>query len=98
MITEIAQIEIDPAQRSAFEAAVQSAEPHFRAAKGFRSFALTRSIEYPGRYRLLIGWDSVDDHMIGFRNSDGFQAWRALASPFFLLPPQIEHLEQVMPA
>lgn len=98
MITEIAQIEIDPSRAAEFEAAVRAAEPYFRAAKGFVSLALNRSIEQPGRYRLLVGWASVENHMVDFRNSDGFQSWRALAGPFFLQPPAVEHVQQVIPA
>lgn len=98
MITEIAQIEIDPARAADFEAAVSAAHAHFKDAKGYVSFALTRSIEQPGRYRLMVGWETVDNHMVDFRNSEGFQAWRELAGPFFLSPPQVEHVQQVLPA
>lgn len=98
MITEIAQIEIDPARAAAFEAAVAEAEAEFRAAAGFVSFALNRSIEHPGRYRLMVGWTSVDAHMIDFRASPGFQRWRELASPFFLTAPSVEHVRSIMPA
>lgn len=96
MITEIAQIEIDPARAQDFEAAVAQAEPAFRQASGFVSFALTRSVEHPGRYRLMIGWTSVEAHMVDFRASAGFQTWRDLASPFFLAPPVVEHVQQVL--
>ena len=92
MFVEIAQIEIDPERAAEFAAAVASAEPHFRAAKGFKSFALMRSVERPGRYRLMIGWETVDNHMVDFRNSDGFAAWRAAAGPFFVQPPEVEHV------
>jgi hypothetical protein len=30
-----------------------------------------------------------------FRNSDAFQTWRALAGPFFIEPPVVEHSESV---
>lgn len=96
MIHEIATITIDPANAAAFEAAVAAARPHFEAAKGFVSVALDRSIEHPGRYRLVVGWDSVEAHMVDFRDSAGFAAWRALASPFFVAPPSIEHVARVI--
>lgn len=92
MFIEIAQIEIDPSRATEFEAAVASAEPHFHAAKGFKSFALMRSVERAERYRLMIGWETVDNHMVDFRNSDGFTAWRSLAGPFFISPPEVEHV------
>lgn len=91
MIHEVATLTIDPARAAAFEAAVAQARPHFEAAKGFDSFALHRSIENPARYHLVVGWESVEAHMDDFRESEGFQAWRALASPFFVETPSVEH-------
>lgn len=96
MIHEIATLTIDPARAAEFEAAVTQARPHFEAAGGFVSFALRRSIESPERYHLVVGWESVEAHMVDFRESEGFQAWRALASPFFTAPPSVEHVAQVI--
>lgn len=96
MIHEIATLTIDPARAIEFEAAVTAARPHFEAAKGFLSFGLRRSIENPERYHLIIGWESVEAHMVDFRESEGFQAWRALASPFFIAPPLVEHVARVI--
>lgn len=96
MIFEIASIEVKPGQEAAFEANVASAVPHFRAAQGCRSMKLERSIESPAHYRLVVGWDSVEDHMVRFRESDGFQQWRALAGPHFAAPPHVEHVDTVL--
>lgn len=93
MIKEIARIDIDPAKAAAFEAAVAQAQPHFRAAPGCRSFALERAVDRPGHYLLVVGWDSIDAHMVDFRASDGFQAWRALVGPFFTATPDVFHIE-----
>ena len=96
MIHEIATITIDPARAAQFEAAVAGARPHFEGAKGYVSFALDRSIEHPERYRLVVGWESVEAHMVEFRESDGFTRWRELASPFFVGSPVVEHVERVI--
>ena len=96
MIHEIAEIEVTAGHEAAFEAAVTEAAPHFKAARGCRSFALDRSIEHPQRYRLMVGWDSVEDHMVHFRESTGFQAWRGLVSPYFAGPPRVEHVARVV--
>jgi len=98
MIHEIAEIEITPGSETRFEAAVAEASAEFRKAQGCRSLKLERSIENSSRYRLIVGWDSVDDHMVTFRNSEGFQIWRQLASPFFASPPKVEHVECVLNA
>lgn len=96
MIHERATITIDPSRSAEFEDAVAAARPYFEAAKGFVSFALERSIEAPERYHLVVGWESVEAHMVDFRASDGFQAWRSYASPFFVTPPSVEHVEQAI--
>ena len=96
MIHEIAEIDVTPGDEAAFEAAVAEAVPHFRNAVGCRSIALNRSIESPERYRLVVGWDSVDDHVIGFRESAGFQAWRGLVGRYFAKPPRVEHVASVI--
>ncbi|MDE2410334.1 MAG: antibiotic biosynthesis monooxygenase [Sphingomonadales bacterium] len=96
MIHEIATITIDPSRAAGFEAAVAAARPHFEAAEGYVSFNLRRSIEHPERYQLVVGWETVDAHEVDFRGSPGFQAWRALASPFFVGVPSVEHVATVI--
>lgn len=91
MIYEIALIEITPGMEAQFEEAFVKAGPLFERAKGCRSMEIQRSIENPSRYRLVVGWDTVEDHMVGFRESPDFQGWRALVGPCFASPPQVEH-------
>ena len=91
MIYEIATITIDPAHAAEFEAAVGKARPYFEAAAGYLSFTLQKSIENAGRYLLIVGWESVDAHMVDFRNSESFQIWRSLVGGFFASPPSVEH-------
>lgn len=93
MIREVAQLEIDPADGDRFEAAVVQAIPYFRAAEGCLSFRLDRSVDRPGQYRLVVGWIDVAAHVECFRNSPGYQAWRALVGPFFISPPDVDHVE-----
>lgn len=93
MIYEVADLEVAPDAAQEFEAAVALAVPHFRNANGCHSFRLERSVDRPGRYRLVVKWDSVDAHMVDFRGSPGFAAWRALTSRFFVSPPMVDHVE-----
>jgi quinol monooxygenase YgiN len=88
-VTEVAEIRVtDPA---GFEAAVAAARPHFLAAEGCLDLSLHRVVETPDTYRLLVKWRSLEDHTVTFRGSEGFQKWRALASPFFVAPPSVTH-------
>jgi hypothetical protein len=36
-------------------------------------------------------WDTLEDHMVGFRESPAFAEWRALLGPHFAGPPAVEH-------
>jgi heme-degrading monooxygenase HmoA len=96
MILEHADIRIDPVRAAEFEEAIlRGASTVIAQAKGFRGFKVNRSIESPGRYLLMIYWDSLEDHTVGFRGSDAFAQWRAIVGPFFAQPPVVEHLELV---
>ncbi|MEH3106448.1 MAG: antibiotic biosynthesis monooxygenase [Sphingomonas fennica] len=95
MFTEIASITIDPARAAEFEAAVAEAAPHFRAAAGCHGMALERVVEEPAHYRLIVRWATVEDHVVHFRNSEGFTRWRALAGPYFAAPPAVIHSAEV---
>ena len=96
MILEHADIRIDPARAAEFEAAIQrGAETVIAQAQGFHGYKVNRSIESPGRYVLTIYWATLEDHTVGFRQSEAFTQWRAIVGPFFLQPPVVEHLELV---
>lgn len=92
MILEHVDIRIHPGQQAAFDEAIQRGVNTVIAhAKGFRGFKINKGIESPERYLLMIFWDSVDDHMVGFRQSSAFTEWRAIVGPFFAVPPVMEH-------
>lgn len=92
-VVEIAEITVTDA--AGFEAGVIKARPHFLAAEGCLGLALHRVIETPDTYRLVVKWRMVEDHMVTFRASEGFQAWRAAVSPFFAGPPVVTHSRAV---
>ena len=96
MITEIAQIDVKPGSESDFEAAVEKAKAAFGRSKGFHGFELHRSVEKPQRYRLMVKWETIENHTVDFRGSEEFSQWRALAGPFFASPPEVEHTETVL--
>jgi heme-degrading monooxygenase HmoA len=91
MIFEIAEIRVVAGHEQEFEASVQQAVPLFERAKGCRGMELQRTIETTGKYRLVVRWDTVDDHMVGFRGSPDFQEWRRLVGPHLAQAPVVEH-------
>ena len=96
MVFEVATIEVKAGQEQAFESGVAAAQSVFQRAKGCRSMRLERSMENPSRYRLVIEWDSIEDHIVGFRNSADFQIWRSIVGDTFAAPPAVEHTTIVL--
>ena len=92
MILEIADIRIAPGQQAAFDAAIQHGVATVAAqAKGFRGFKVNKGVESPERYLLMIYWETLEDHTVGFRQGPLFPQWRAIVGPFFAAPPVVEH-------
>lgn len=96
MITEIAQIDVKPGSEADFEAAVAKARETFGRSKGFCGFELHKSIEKPQRYRLMVKWQTLENHTVDFRGSENFTEWRGLVGGFFAAPPDVEHTETVL--
>ena len=97
MIVERANFAIKPGTAKAeFAAAYALARPHIEASKGFRKIELRQGVENPDTWLLLVWWDSVDDHMKGFRDSPAFAEWRKHLGPFFASPPAVEHYEETL--
>jgi heme-degrading monooxygenase HmoA len=93
VILERAIFAVQTGSEHDFEAAMDQAKEVISQSRGFRSFRLQRGIEQPSTYLLLIEWDSVEDHMQGFRESDLFVRWRELIGSYFAAPPEVEHYE-----
>ena len=96
MVLEIAQIDVKPGMESDFEAGVAKAVPIFQRAKGCKAMELQRSVELPSRYRLLIRWDTLENHTVDFRGSADYQEWRKLVGHCFAEAPVVEHANKVV--
>ena len=94
MILERALITVKPGQAEAFKAAFPLARPHIAAAKGFHKIEMRQGIEDPEDFLLLVWWDAVEDHMVGFRESPAFREWRAVLGPLFVAAPVVVHYQE----
>jgi heme-degrading monooxygenase HmoA len=91
MVLEHAVITIRPGTVAEFEADLMEARSVIARAHGFISLAVHRGVESPERFVLLVEWETLDDHMVGFRESEAFAQWRALIGPYFASPPVVDH-------
>jgi heme-degrading monooxygenase HmoA len=91
MILEIAQLQIKPGETAAFEAAFAQAQPIIASMGGYRGHELQRCIENDHQYMLLVRWNSLEDHTLGFRQSPQYQEWRTLLHHFYDPFPTVLH-------
>ncbi|MEN9252253.1 MAG: antibiotic biosynthesis monooxygenase family protein [Thermostichales cyanobacterium BF3_bins_165] len=98
MILEVAVFHVDPARDPEFHRAIQMASPYIAKARGYLGHTVHRCQETPGRYLLLVHWQTLADHLEGFRQSEDFLAWREILGPFFTRDPQVEHYDPVYPS
>jgi heme-degrading monooxygenase HmoA len=97
MILELADIRIRPGENAAFEEAIQRGlQTVLSQAKGFQGYKVNKGIENSERYLLQVFWDTLEDHTVGFRESEAFTQWRAIVGPYFAAPPVVEHFDLVV--
>ncbi|MBY6241742.1 antibiotic biosynthesis monooxygenase [Methylosinus sp. Sm6] len=90
-VLEAAMLDIRPGEECAFENAIRVALPLISATPGFVSMEIRRCIETSSRYLLLVTWEKLEDHTIGFRQSDRYAEWKALLHHFYDPFPVVEH-------
>ncbi len=93
MILEVAFLDVIPGQETDFEAAFREASPLIASIKGYIGHELRHSIENQSRYVLLVKWESLEDHVVGFRGSPEYQQWKRLLHHFYDPFPVVEHYE-----
>ncbi len=87
---------VRPGLTDAFEAAFAEAYPLIASMPGFRGLSLSKGIERPQDYLLLVRWDALTDHTEGFRGSPEYQRWRGLLHHFYDPIPQVDHFAPIV--
>jgi heme-degrading monooxygenase HmoA len=94
VIIESAILSIKPGQGPAFEAALKGALPLIEATPGFLGIEIWPCVEAADQYLLLVRWDKLEDHTVGFRSSDRFPKWREALHHFYDPMPVIRHYSE----
>ena len=95
MILEQAILDVIPGKQSDFEAAFKQAQTIISSMQGYISHQLQKCVEKDNRYLLLVQWQNLEDHTIGFRQSVEYQQWKALLHHFYDPFPDVEHYQLV---
>jgi heme-degrading monooxygenase HmoA len=95
MILEADMLQVKNGQENDFEAAFKDASRIISSMQGYLSHELQKCIEVKGKYLLLVHWERLEDHTVGFRDSAEYQEWRRLLHHFYDPFPVVEHFEKV---
>jgi len=96
VILEVAILDVKPGLATEFETAFKTASTIIASLPGYISHELQRCLETANRYILLVRWQKLEDHTVGFRQSPKYQEWRSLLHHFYDPFPTVEHFEIVL--
>ena len=96
MITEIALLKIRNSESKAFEVAFNKAAPIISSMKGYVEHELQKCIEEENKYLLIVRWQTLEDHTIGFRGSEEYKEWKNLLHHFYDPFPTVEHYYKII--
>ena len=91
MILEVAILEVIPDKTAEFEASFQKAQEIISSVDGWLGHQLQQCLEVPNHYILLVRWQRLEDHSIGFRESNAYSDWKKLLHHYYSPSPVVEH-------
>jgi heme-degrading monooxygenase HmoA len=95
MILELAILDVKPGQSQDFEIAFSEAQTIIVSMKGYVNHQLQKCLENEHRYLLLVNWETLEDHTLGFRGSAEYLRWKALLHHFYEPFPTVEHYTSI---
>lgn len=96
MILEVALLHVKPDQEKQFENDFATAGKFISSAKGYIRHSLRKCLERNNQYILLVDWEKLEDHTIGFRQSNQYQDWKTLLHHYYDPFPMVEHYETII--
>lgn len=96
MILEVATLCIKNNLEAQFESDFLKADKYISSIKGYKSHSLNKCIEQRNKYILLVEWETIDDHNIGFRTSEAYIKWKNLLHHYYDPFPTVEHYETII--
>lgn len=91
MITEIAILNIVKNESQHFEKAFKKASSIIESMNGYIEHELLKCMEEDNKYALIVRWEKLEDHTIGFRQSEHYQEWKKLLHHYYDPFPTVAH-------
>ncbi len=95
MILEVAILDVKQEQKKEFENAFSKAQNIISSMDGYISHQLQKCLERDNRYILLVNWETLEHHTVGFRESSEYQEWKKMLHHFYDPFPTVEHYQNI---
>lgn len=96
MILEVAILQVKKDEKQNFEKDFRTASKFIQSIQGYASHSLRKCIEVENKYILLVNWEKLENHTIGFRTSEAYLEWKKLLHHYYDPFPVVEHYEMVL--
>ena len=96
MILEAAILNVITGQETQFEKDFATAGQYISSINGYIKHSLSKCIERPNQYLLLVEWETLEDHTTGFRQSAVYLEWKSLLHHYYNPFPVVEHYKKVI--
>ncbi|RYE21652.1 MAG: antibiotic biosynthesis monooxygenase [Sphingobacteriales bacterium] len=95
MILEVAILFVKKGQEKSFELDFKQAGQYISAIPGYVGHSLRKCIEQDNKYVLLVNWERLEDHTIGFRESKQYLEWKRMLHHYYDPFPVVEHYQEI---
>jgi heme-degrading monooxygenase HmoA len=95
MILEVAILNVKAGLETEFEAVFTQAQQIISSMSGYIDHELKWCIENRSRCLLLVNWESVEGHTVGFLELEGHAQWRKILHHFYYSSPSVKHYENL---
>ena len=96
MILEVAILYVRTNFENQFEKDFLIAGKYISSVNGYKGHTLKKCIEQQNKYILLVDWETIENHSIGFRTSEAYIKWKELLHHYYEPFPTVEHYETVI--
>lgn len=95
MILEVAILTVKKGQEKQFELDFATAGQYIGSIKGYLNHTLKKCLEQNNKYILLVNWENLEDHTVGFRESPQYLEWKNLLHHYYEPFPEVEHYQTI---
>lgn len=96
MILEVAILSVKNGQEEQFEKDFEIAGRYISSIDGYLKHSLLKCLEKNNKYILIVDWQNLEDHTIGFRQSTQYLEWKKLLHHYYAPFPTVEHYEIIL--